>query len=198
MTRNLGTRAVIAVGLLGLPVAISLGIAGCNGTTSTKQVKARPPAATPVAQAAKPDFVREPLPFDRVLPDYAALQPMVRPSIDILVEKVEAAYNTGQKYLKAGDPEKARAEFDRAVDLIQASGFQMESDPRLSKLVDQIGDSTQAYEQQEAQNNAQEEEENPGVPAPIEEIADLTLPPGDPRLYTKVEQELIACRTTCR
>ena len=33
---------------------------------------------------------------------------------------------------------------------------------------------------------------NPGVPAPIEEIAELTLPPGDPRLYTKAEQELIA------
>jgi hypothetical protein len=110
-----------------------------------------------VAQA-KPDFVRESLPFDRPLPDYAALQPTVRPSIDILVEKVEAAYNTGQKYLKAGDPEKARAEFDRAVDLIQASGFQMESDPRLSKLVDQIGESTQVYEQAQAQNNAEEEE----------------------------------------
>jgi len=192
MRRTAMTRGSITAGLLGLSLAVSAGFAGCNGTTSTKQVKARPPAPTPVAQAAKPDFVREPLPFDRPLPDYAALQPTVRPSIDILVKKVEAAYNTGQKYLKAGDPEKARAEFDRAVDLIQASGFQMESDPRLSKLVDQIGDSTQAYEQQEAQNNAQEEEENPGVPAPIEEIAELTLPPGDPRLYTKVEQELIA------
>jgi membrane-bound lytic murein transglycosylase D len=191
MRQLLATRGTIAVGLLGLPLAISLGFAGCNGTTSTKQAKARPPAATPVAQKAKPEFVRESLPLTRQLPDYSALQP-VRPSIDILVEKVEAAYNTGQKYLKAGDPEKARAEFDRAVDLIQASGFQMESDPRLSKLVDQIGDATQAYERQQAQNNAEEEEENPGVPAPIEEIAELTLPPGDPRLYTKAEQELIA------
>ncbi len=192
MRRTAATRDSITVGLLGLSLAISAGFAGCNGTTSTKQVKARPPAPTPVAQAAKPDFVHEQLPFTRQLPDYNALQPAVRPSIDILVEKVEAAYNTGQKYLKAGDPEKARAEFDRAVDLIQASGFQMESDPRLSKLVDQIGDATEVYEQAQAQNNAEEEEENPGIPAPIEEIADLTLPPGDPRLYTKAEQELIA------
>src|SRR6516225_2733480 len=103
MTRNLGSRSAIATGLLGLPLAISLGFAGCNDTTSKKQVKVKPPAPTPVAQAAKPDFVREPLPFDRTLPDYAALQPAVRPSIDILVEKVEGAYNTGQKYLKAGD-----------------------------------------------------------------------------------------------
>src|SRR6202021_1582650 len=99
-------------------------------------------------------------------------------------------YSPRQKYFKARDPEKARAEFDRALDLIQASGFQMESDPRLSKLVDQIGDATQTYEQAQAQNNAEEEEENPGVPAPIEEIAELTLPPGDPPLYTRVEQDL--------
>ena len=105
MRRTAATRSSTTVGLLGLSLAISAGFAGCNGTTSTKQVKARPPAPTPVAQAPKPDFVREPLPFTRELPNYSALQPAVRPSIDILVEKVEAAYNTGQKYLKAGDPE---------------------------------------------------------------------------------------------
>ena len=190
--QSVAIRGLIIAGLIALPLAGSLGITGCNDTGSTKKVKARTPAATPVPQAAKPEVAREALPFTRQLSDYTALQPMERPSIDILVEKVESAYKTGQKYLKAGDPEKARAEFDRAVDLIQASGFQMESDPRLSKLVDQIGDATQSYEQAQAQNNAEEEEENPGIPAPIEEIADLTLPPGDPRLYSKAEQELIA------
>src|SRR5262249_38324042 len=139
-----------------------------------------------------PESVREPLPLVRQLPNYAALEPLPRPAIDVLVEQVETAYNEGQKYLKSADYEKARAEFDRAVDLIQESGFQVESDPRLSKLFDEIGDATQSYEQQQAANNEQEEEENPGVPAPIEEIADLTLPPGDPRLYAKAEQELIA------
>jgi membrane-bound lytic murein transglycosylase D len=193
MRLDLATRSLTAAGLLVVSLALSVGFAGCNGS-STKQVKTRPPAATPMPATPKtaPEFVRESLPLNRRLPDYAALQPPVRPEIDILVDKVEAAYNTGQKYLKAGDPEKARAEFDRAVDLIQASGFQVQSDPRLSKLVDEIGDATQVYEQQQAQNNAEEEEENPGIPAPIEEIADLTLPPGDPRLYTKAEQEMIA------
>ncbi|MGA8144821.1 MAG: LysM peptidoglycan-binding domain-containing protein [Candidatus Acidiferrales bacterium] len=170
-------------------LAVSLGLAGCDDT-SKKQVKVRPPAATPVAAA--PEIVREPLPYTEPPTDYSAIQTPVRPSIDVLVEKVEAAYNTGQKELKAGDFEKARAEFDRAVDLIQSSGFQVQSDSRLSKLFDEIGDATQSYEQAQAQNNAEEEEENPGIPAPIEEIADLTLPQGDPRLYAKAEQELIA------
>src|ERR1700719_1028107 len=193
MRLDLATRSATAAELLAVSLALSLGFVGCNGS-STKQVKARPPAATPMPAIPKtaPEFVRESLPVNRRLPDYAALQSPVRPAIDILVDKVEAAYNTGQKYLKAGDPEKARAEFDRAVDLIQASGFQVQSDPRLSKLVDEIGDATRVYEDQQAQNNAEEEDENPGIPAPIEEIADLTLPPGDPRLYTKAEQEMIA------
>jgi len=171
-------------------LAATFGFAGCDDT-SKKQVKVRPPAVTPTSQAQAPEAIRETLPLDRRLPDYAALQPPARPAIDVLIEKVEAAYNDGQKNLKSGDFAKARAEFDRAVDLIQTSGFQVESDPRLSKLFDEIGDATQSYEQQQAQNNAEEEEENPGIPAPIEEIADLTLPPGDPRLYAKAEQELI-------
>ena len=178
---------------LSVLLLVSLGPAGCDDT-SKKQVKARPPAATPQnpGAAALPESVRESLPLEKQLPYYDALQPSVRPAIDILVDKVEAAYNNGQKDLKAGDFAKARAEFDRAVDLIQTSGFQVQSDPRLSKLFDEIGDATQSYEQQQAQNNEEEEEENPGVPAPIEEIAELTLPPGDPRLYSKAEQELIS------
>ncbi len=185
MKRWLTTRLIIvAAGAM----TLSLGFAGCDDT-SKKQVKAHPPAATPVAA---PDVVAESLPFSGHAVDFALIQPPPRPAIDVLVDKVQTAYNLGEKELKAGDFEKARAEFDRAVDLIQASGFQVESDPRLSKLFDEIGDSTQSYERQQAQNNAEEEEENPGIPAPIEEIADLTLPPGDPRLLAKAEQELIA------
>lgn len=174
---------VVAAGAL----AVAMGFAGCDDT-SKKQVKARPPAATPMAA---PAAASESLPFSGHTVDFALIQAPPRPAIDVLVDKVQAAYNIGEKELKAGDFEKARAEFDRAVDLIQTSGFQVESDPRLSKLFDEIGDSTQSYERQQAQNNAEEEEENPGIPAPIEEIADLTLPPGDPRLLAKAEQELI-------
>jgi membrane-bound lytic murein transglycosylase D len=187
MTRRITGRTGIATaGAL----ALSLGFVGCDDT-SKKQVRAHPPAATPVA-AVSPEFVRESLPFTGHTVDFSMIQAPVRPAIDILVDKVQAAYDTGQKELKARDFEKARAEFDRAVDLIQSSGFPVESDPRLSKLFDEIGDATQSYEQQQAQNNAEEDEENPGIPAPIEEIADLTLPPGDPRLLAKAEQELIA------
>ena len=190
MTSWKTSRALVAAAALAGLLVMSLGFASCDDT-SKKQVKARPPAATPVAAAA-PDAVHQALPLTDQVPDYAALQTPVRPAIDILVEKVQAAYNTGEKEMKAGDFEKAGAEFNRAVDLIQTSGFQVQSDARLSKLFDQIGEATASFEKAQAQSAAQEDEENPGVPAPIEEIADLTLPPGDPRLYAKAEQELIS------
>jgi membrane-bound lytic murein transglycosylase D len=189
MTMRVGAAAAGALTVL---LALTVGLGGCDDT-SKKQVKAHPPAATPVRPSsdAVPESVYEALPLTQHAVDFSLLQAPVRPAIDVLVDKVQAAYTTGQKNLKAGDLEKARAEFDRAVDLIQASGFQVESDPRLSKLFDQIGEATQSFAQQQALNNAEADEENPGIPAPIEEIADLTLPPGDPRLYAKAEQELI-------
>jgi hypothetical protein len=141
MTRRIRSRIGIATaGAL----AFSLGFVGCDDT-SKKQVKAHPPAATPIA-ATSPEFVRESFPFTGHTVDFSMIQAPVRPAIDILVDKVQAAYDTGQKELKARDFEKARAEFDRAVDLIQSSGFPVESDPRLSKLFDEIGDATQSYE----------------------------------------------------
>ena len=75
---------------------------------------------------------------------------------------------------------------------ILASGFPADSDPRLSKLSDQIGDTIHMYEVAAAQAPRGSESETPSEPAPIDEIADLTLPAGDPRLALKAEKELIS------
>ncbi len=68
------------------------------------------------------------------------------------------------------------------MNLILLSGFQAESDPRLSKLFDQIGETLHAYQLTSGQVGEEEAEETatPARPAPIDEIADLTLPAGDP------------------
>src|SRR6201997_5642286 len=108
MSREPGLRSRwgLAAFPLRLFLLVSLGPAGCDDT-SKKQASGKPPAVTPQNPGATtaPEFVRESLPFTRQLPDYDALQQPVRPAIDILVDKVESAYNNGQKDLKAGDPE---------------------------------------------------------------------------------------------
>jgi len=163
-------------------VAAALALAGCD-ESAKNQAKAKAPAAAP---APVPEYVRETLPLtDR--PTLMALQPMRLPAIDALVAQVQASFDAGQKKYKAGDFDKARVDFDRAVDLILSSGLPVNSDQRLSDLFDQIGETLHSYEL-----NAERsvEDENSGTPAPIDELTDLTLPAGDPRLAAKAEQEL--------
>jgi membrane-bound lytic murein transglycosylase D len=165
-------------------------LAGCEGTTTKVQV--RPPAAVP---APVPTQVREsfPLPAGQLSAVSLRLDP--RPAIDVLVEQVQASLGAGQQDFKSGNPEKGRADLDRAVNLILVSGFQAESDPRLSRLFDQIGEAMHAYSATAGQSVEEEAEEveaaPPAQPAPIDEIADLTLPDGDPRLLFRAQRELI-------
>jgi membrane-bound lytic murein transglycosylase D len=173
-------------GWAGITAVAILSLAACNDTVSSKQVKARPPAATP---APVPAFVYEPLPFPQYTVSLASLYD-TRPAIDVLIDKVQVIFNTAQKEYKSGDFDKAHADYDRAVALMLASGFQVDSDPRLSDLFDQIGETLHSYERS-AQQDAEEEEAGTGTPAPIDELADMTLPKGDPRLAAQAEKELM-------
>ena len=76
------------------------------------------------------------------------------------------------------------------MELILASGFQVDSDPRLSDLFDQIGETLHSYERS-AEQEADEEEKGTGTPAPIDDLADMTLPKGDPRLAAQAEKEMM-------
>ena len=173
-------------GWAGIAALATLSLAACNDTVSSKQVKARPPAATP---APVPEFVREPLPLPEHTVSLASLYD-ARPAIDVLIDKVQVIFNTAQKEYKSGEFDKAHADYDRAVALMLASGFQVDSDPRLSDLFDQIGETLHSYERSALQD-ADEEEEGTGTPAPLDALADMTLPPGDPRLATQAEKELM-------
>ncbi len=111
-----------------------------------------------------------------------------------MVDQVQASFDAGKRALEAGKADDAQADFDHAVDLILKSGLPKDADPRLAKLFDQIGDAIPSEELNASENpdNATEESETPAQPAPIDEIADLTLPAGDPGLALKAEQELIS------
>jgi peptidoglycan lytic transglycosylase D len=162
----------------------TLVLAGCDDSAKN-QTKVQAPAATP---ATAPEYAREALPVSGRAVSLPALTQRKRPGVDALVAQVQASFDAGQKKYKAGDFDAARVDFDRAVDLILTSGVQADSDPRLSELVDRIGETLRSYEVNAEQSA---DEENSGTPAPIDELTDMTLPAGDPRLVTKAEQELI-------
>ena len=190
--RTMKRRATIWVIL----AAGAFGLAGCE-ETATKQVHVRPPAATPApasAPAPTTAYFREPLPLPKNPLGIASFGVDRRPAIDILVAKVQASVDAGQQDFQAGNTAKAQVDFDRGVDLILASGFRADSDPRLSKLFDEIGDAIQGDNLNADKTNVEEDSETPGEPAPIDEIADLTLPAGDPRLALKAQKEMISVR----
>src|SRR6202789_2835263 len=159
---------------------------GCDDALSSKQAKARPPAATPAPALAEN---REPLPY----PDPAVAVPTFddrRPALDILIAKVQVSFNAAEKEYKAGEFDKARADYDRAVALVVASGYKSDSDPRISDLIDQSGETLHSYDVN-ARQDAGDEEEKPSTAAAIDELTDLTLPAGDPRLAALAEKELM-------
>lgn len=188
-------RSTVSVVLL---FAAATCFTGCE-QTATKQVRVQPPAAAPTPSATlAPSYARDPLPLSSAAVATTLAGSYPRPAIDTLVEQVQASYKAGQQALQAGKTEAAQADFDHAVDLILKSGFKKDADPRLSKLFDQIGDA-EPSEQANASDNSDnaeaqtdEEAEAPAKPAPIDEIADLTLPAGDPRLAIRANQELMA------
>ncbi len=161
-------------------------LSGCEETVSS-QSHVRPPAQTP---APVPAFLHESLPFPNHPVEYANLRESIKPRLQAVIEQTEAAFNAGQKEYQAGNLDAARADFDRAESLVLESGFAVDSDPQLSRIFDQIGNAMEDYER-DAAKGASDEPETAGDPAPIDEIADLTLPPGDPRLARMAELEII-------
>jgi membrane-bound lytic murein transglycosylase D len=170
-----------------LVAAGMLFLSGCE-QTATKAIRVEPPASTP---APPSQDALAPLPLTDNPAVLASITPRPRPAIDVLIENVQAAYDAGQADFKAGNLDKAQTDFDSAVDLILKGGIQADADPRLGKLFDELSSVVNADELASLAGTSQEESEAPAEPAPIDEIADLTLPAGDPRLQAKAEAELI-------
>jgi len=160
-------------------------LGGCTSPARNAQV--RPPSLL----AAEPARLAS-LPIQRKFP---AIDPSAtRPGVDVLIDKVQAAYQRGEADYRAGRMEQARQDFDQAVNLVLNSGLDFKADPRLEPLMDQIIDAVHAHEataQEESQGEVliAPEQEAP----PLEEIGDLsTLPAASPELRQKIAPELLA------
>ena len=166
-------------------LALATILAGCED--SVKQgARAHPPASPPLTAADR----TEKFPLILGAP-VAFLQTERRPAVDVLVDKIEAKYEAGRRDFQAGQPEKARQDFNAAFDLILSSGIPVDSDPRLAKLFDDVVETIHTYELKASQE-ANAAQEPAGEQAPIEEIADLDLPATTaPALAAKAEREMI-------
>jgi membrane-bound lytic murein transglycosylase D len=103
-----------------------------------------------------------------------------------LIRRVEEKFASGEQNYKAGHLEAARKDFDDAVDWMLQSGYDPNSDPELSELFHHVVDTVYSYELQ-AFRAGDGFNEAPAVPAPIDEVAEMTFPV-DPRLKARAEE----------
>lgn len=115
--------------------------------------------------------------------------PSVLPAIpngkEYLIQRVQEKFAAGEQNYKAGHLEAARRDFDDAVDWMLESGYDPNSDAKLSELFHRVIDTVYAYELQ-AFRAGDGFSEAPAVPAPIDEVAEMTFPV-DPGLKARAE-----------
>ena len=160
---------------------------GCEDA-GKKPVQARVPAlsqASSVAAQVPPTLVPLPL-ADTSRPQPRSLLLPVLDGKQFLVQKVQERFASGEQNFKAGHLEAARKDFDEAVDWMLESGYDLNGDTALSGLFHQVVDTVYAYELQ-AFRGGEGFSETPAVPAPIDEVAEMTFPV-DPRLKERAEE----------
>src|SRR4029077_126336 len=115
-----------------------------------------------------------------------SLAPRLPGGIPYLIERVKEKFAAGEANYKAGHLAAARRDFDDAVDWMLESGYDPNSDPKLSELFHQVTDTIYTYELQ-AFRAGDGFSEAPAVPAPIDEVAEMTFPV-DPKLRERAEE----------
>ncbi|HEX8879051.1 MAG TPA: hypothetical protein VF749_03430, partial [Candidatus Acidoferrum sp.] len=188
--RTLLTASTILVTAVGLgcedaarkPVAAPVPGAAVG---AARLAAASPGSASQGAQQAAPALAPLPLTDPRRQPAKSLLPPLPDGKT-YLIEKVQEKFASGEQNFKAGHLEAARKDFDDAVDWMLESGYDPEGDPALSTLFHHVVDSVYAYELQ-AFRGGEGFTQAAAVPAPIDEVAAVTLP-ADPRLKERAEE----------
>ncbi|HEY4382160.1 MAG TPA: transglycosylase SLT domain-containing protein [Acidobacteriaceae bacterium] len=168
-------RLAIATGCA--PIVL---LAGCPQQQHAPVVDAKA-TAPPIAVSAQPPA---PAPVTTQSVDNAAQTARTQQ----LIAQVEGTYRSGVANYRGGRLEAARADFNRAVDLMLTSGMDLKSDPLLSEEFEQLLNKINTLEMSALKQGT-------GFSAPIEaaplDAADeVTFPPADAALTAKVKEEL--------
>jgi membrane-bound lytic murein transglycosylase D len=171
------------------PRTILTGVAGVLLATAACDQPARKPvhATVPQVEITTPPAIGW-IPVQTARARGPLLLRPPRPAAEVLIDAVEAAFRSGEQNYKAGHLDKARRDFDHAVDWMLLSGLDFHSDPRIEQLFDRIVSAIHSYEAA-AFKEGDGFTEQRAEPAPIDEIADLTFPV-DPRLRAAAESVL--------
>ncbi|MGP8187870.1 MAG: transglycosylase SLT domain-containing protein [Terracidiphilus sp.] len=164
---------------------LALILAGCAPTGTAGAPASQPKQATaPALPAAPPPQAAAPAPP----PPPSAQEQHVR----VLIAQVEAAYARGEANYRKGMLAEAKADFDRAVDLMLSSGLDIHATPQLQDEFDKIVDQVNGLEMEALKQG------NGFVPqeeiSPSEAASDVTFA-ADPNLVAKATAELATTKS---
>jgi membrane-bound lytic murein transglycosylase D len=160
-------------------VLLALLLAGCDPSQPSGAPAGEQPQATaPALQAPPPQAAASALPPQPTLQQRRAA---------LLIQQVENAYARGEAAYRKGQLPEAKAEFDRAVDLMLSSGIDIKSDAQLQDELDRIVDGVNALEMEALKlgNGFVPKEEE--TPADIAEDVTFEV---DPKILAKAKADL--------
>ncbi len=176
-----------AVRIAGCCALTAVVLCGCEDAAKRPmQARANAPALTAAAQKAAESVPIENLPLGTYRIPEVSLLPRIPGGIDYLIVQVQERFAAGEANYKAGHLAAARRDFDDSVDWILESGYDPNSDPRLRELFQHVTDTVYTYELQ-AYRAGDGFSEAPAVPAPIDEVAEMTFP-ADPKVKERAEE----------
>ena len=164
---------------------LALLLAGCEPS---------PPTVAP--QGAEPQATAPALPAVTQPQAEAPAQPSASASeqrrVRALIQQVESAYGKGEADYRKGRLPEAKAEFDRAVDLMLTSGIDIKSDAQLQDEFDRIVDAVNALEMEALKegNGFVPKEE----PTPADVASEVTFVV-DPNIVAKAQAELATTKS---
>jgi membrane-bound lytic murein transglycosylase D len=168
--------------------ALAFALAGCDPSKPPQSRAGQQPQSTAPALTAAAPAPAQQAPAPRPPAQPTAQQRRVQ----TLIQQVESAYKAGEANYRKGQLPEAKAEFDRAVDLMLLSGMDIKADAQLAEEFDHIVDAVNSLEMDALKQG------NGFVPnveeTPADVASDVTFTV-DPNLAAKVKNELATTKS---
>src|SRR5579863_7352469 len=165
-------------------LTLALLLEGCGPSQPVKS----PVATVPQETAPEEKAMAPPLP-----PAPPPQQTLRDQNVQQLIDQVEKAYANGEAAYRKGHLPEAKAEFDRAVDLMLTTGLDVKSEQKLQDEFDHILDQVNALEMEALKlgNGFTPKVE----PTPADVASDVTFEAVDPSIVAKAQTQLATTKS---
>lgn len=164
-------------------LALAVLLAGCGPSQQAKSPSAPPQATAPSL----------PTPPPAPAPEQPSRQALNEHNVQELIQQVEKAYANGEAAYRKGHLTEAKAEFDRAVDMLLTTGLDIKSEPKLQDEFDHVVDRVNALEMEALKvgNGFTPKVE----PSPADVATDVTFETVDPNVVAKAQTQLATTKS---